>query len=364
MRIHEILTESQLAQLDEGPIGSALGAVGRGVGKAVGGVAKGVGAVAGGVRGAFTALKKGYQTGKAVVGDDPDPNAGRPGYTYTPPADQAEPAAAPAAPAPAAAAPAAPAASPAAAPSLTTPPSAAEINAQGPKGSAPAKQQTGDAGKALARTTAVVDKTQAQNQEKANQTVYAQVKANVDKLDKKGKQRILQMLQKSMSAPAPAAAPAKPGAAPAAGAGAFGQMTQQLAKGGAAQQPNTMANAPVSATNTAKPGNPNLAQPAAAEPAAAPAGQGAFANVAGQLAKPAGRPQGGGKVAGAPPSTTPGAIKKRATRAAAKQPATVTASLVHHGLSLNEVLAQRLDVHKRRMFESSLANGTTSVFVK
>ena len=172
------------------------------------------------------------------------------------------------------------------------------------------------------------------------------------------------MLQKSMSAPAPAAAPAKPGAAPAAGAGAFGQMTQQLAKGGAAQQPNTMANAPVSATNTAKPGNPNLAQPAAAEPAAAPAGQGAFANVAGQLAKPAGRPQGGGKVAGAPPSTTPGAIKKRATRAAAKQPATVTASLVHHGLSLNEVLAQRLDVHKRRMFESSLANGTTSVFVK
>ena len=360
MRIHEILTESQLAQLDEGPIGSALGAVGRGVGKAVGGVAKGVGAVAGGVRGAFTALKKGYQTGKAVVGDDPDPNAGRPGYTYTPPADQAEPAAPAAAPA---------AAAPAAAPSLTTPPSAAEINAQGPKGSAPAKQQTGDAGKALARTTAVVDKTQAQNQEKANQTVYAQVKANVDKLDKKGKQRILQMLQKSMSAPAPAAAPAKPGAAPAAGAGAFGQMAQQLAKGGAAQQPNTMANAPVSATNTAKPGNPNLAQPAAAEPAAgapaaAPAGQGAFANVAGQLAKPAGRPQGGGKVAGAPPSTTPGAIKKRATRAAAKQPAAVTASLVHHGLSLNEVLAQRLDVHKRRMFESSLANGTTSVFVK
>ena len=356
MRINEILTESQLAQLDEGP---KLDAFGRGVGKVVGGVAKGVGAVAGGVRGAFTALKKGYQTGKAVVGDDPDPNAGAPGYTapVDPAARTANTAPADGAPTQAANAPTAPA-------STTTPPSAAEINAQGPKGSAPAKQQTGDAGKALARTTAVVDKTQAQNQEKANQTVYAQVKANVDKLDKKGKQRILQMLQKSMSAPQPAAAPAKPGAAPAAGAGAFGQMAQQLAKGGAAQQPNTMANAPVSATNTAKPGNPNLAQPAAAEPAAAPAGQGAFANVAGQLAKPAGRPQGGGKVAGAPPSTTPGAIKKRATRAAAKQPAAVTASLVHHGLSLNEVLAQRLDVHKRRMFESSLANGTTSVFVK
>ena len=32
--------------------------------------------------------------------------------------------------------------------------------------------------------------------------------------------------------------------------------------------------------------------------------------------------------------------------------------------SANEVLAQRLEIHKRRMFESSLTNGTTSVFVK
>jgi len=361
MRIHEILIESQ--QLDEGP----LGAIGRGIGKVVGGVAKGVGAIAGGVVGAGTALKKGYQSGKAVVGDDPDPNAGKPGYTAPvepAPAATTEPAAVDTKAAPA---PTVNQTAPAPEPSTTTPPSAADINAQGPEGSAPAKPQTGDAGKALAKSTAVVDKQQVASQEKANQTVYAQVKANVDKLDKKGKQRILQMLQKSMSAPAPAAP--KAGAAPAAGAGAFGQMTQQLAKGGAAQQPNTMANAPVSATNTAKPGNPNLAQPAAAEPAAgapaaAPAGQGAFANVAGQLAKPAGRPQGGGKVAGAPPSTTPGAIKKRATRAAAKQPAAVTASLVHHGKSLNEVLAQRLEMHKRRMFESALSQGTASVFVK
>jgi hypothetical protein len=143
-------------------------------------------------------------------------------------------------------------------------------------------------------------------------------------------------------------------------------MAQQLAGG---KPPNTMANAPVSASNTAKPGNPNLAQPAAA-PAAdaaattpASAGQGAFANVAQQLAKPAGRAQGGGKVAGEL-SQTPGAVKKRAARAAAKQPAAVTASLVHHGKSLNEVLAQRLEIHKRRMFESSLSNGTASVFVK
>jgi hypothetical protein len=80
MRINEILTESQLQQLDEGPIGSALGAVGRGIGKVAGGLAKGVGAVAGGVVGAGRALKKGFQTGKAIVGDDPDPNKGQPGY--------------------------------------------------------------------------------------------------------------------------------------------------------------------------------------------------------------------------------------------------------------------------------------------
>ena len=91
--------------------------------------------------------------------------------------------------------------------------------------------------------------------------MYSQVKANVDKLDKKGKQRILQLLQKSLTAPE--AKPAAGGAAPTAG-GAMGQMAGQLAKGGAAQ-PNTMANAPVSKTNTAKPGNPNAAS--AAEPA-------------------------------------------------------------------------------------------------
>ena len=254
MRITEILTESQLQQLEEGP---KLDAFGRGVGKFAGGVAKGVGAVAGGVRGAFTALKKGYQTGKAVVGDDPDPNAGAPGYT-----DPVDPAARTANTTPADGATTQAANAPTAPASTTTPPSAADINEQGPEGSAPAKTQSGDAGKALAKSTAVVDKTQAQSQEKANQTVYAQVKANVDKLDKKGKQRILQLLQKSLTAPEPkaAAGAAAPAADP--GAGAMGQMANQLA----GEKPNTMANAPVSKTNVAKPGNPNAA-PAAADPA-------------------------------------------------------------------------------------------------
>jgi hypothetical protein len=373
MRINEILTESQLEQLDEGPIGSALGAVGRGVGKAVGGVAKGVGAVAGGAVGAFNALKKGFQTGKAVVGDDPDPNAGAPGYTapVEPAARTANTAAAPAA---GGAAPASgptpgsvavPGSTPAAPASSTTPPSAAEINAQGPAGTAPAKSQTGAAGQALAKSTAVVDKQQAQSQEKANQTVYAQVKANVDKLDKKGKQRILQLLQKSVAAPAPKAA--APGAAPAggaaAGAGAMGQMANQLA----GQKPNTMANAPVSATNTAKPSNPNLAQPAAdaAAPATTPAATATKAR--------------GGRVKGAEPSMTPNAIRKRASREAAAAKAKAgnaamggmanqlqqqNASKDNYGNALSEALAHRIEVHKQKMFETGLSRGLISVFRK
>lgn len=352
MRITEILTESQIAQLDEGPIGSALGAVGRGIGKVAGGVAKGVGAIAGGVVGAGTALKKGFQTGKAIVGDTPDPNAGQPGYT-APAAGGAAAGrgtaagtagAAPAVPAPVAGA-------------TTAAPTAGEINQAGPTGTAPAKAQTGQAGAALAKTDAVTDK---QTATKAGETVYAQVKANIEKLDQPGKKRILNLINKSIQQ-----SPAKPAAKPAAGGAAFGQMAQQLAGG---KPPNTMANAPVSASNTAKPGNPNAAAVAAAAeptPAAAPTvGKGAFTNVAQQLAKPAGRPQGGGKVAGAAPSQTPGAVKKRAARAAATQPAAVTASLVHHGKSLNEVLAQRLELQKRRMFETQLCQGTASVFVK
>ena len=62
------------------------------------------------------------------------------------------------------------------------------------------------------------------------------------------------------AAAAPAAEPAGANASP-----AMGQMANQLA----GEKPNTMANAPVSKTNTAKPGNPNAAAPAA-DPAAAP----------------------------------------------------------------------------------------------
>jgi hypothetical protein len=393
MRINEILTESQLQQLDEGPIGSALGAVGRGIGKVAGGVAKGIGAVAGGVVGAGRAMKKGYQSGKAFVGDDPDPNKGQPGYdgSAAAPASGGAPAAG-AAPAAggggaATAAPAsggAPAAGAAPAPAAGGgAPSAQDINAAGPKGTAPATAQTGAAGQALAKTTAAVDQ---QTTAKAGQTVYAQVKANVDKLDKKGKQRILQLLQKSMATPDPkpaagaAGAPAAPAAEPTTAAGAaapkknlgfgfntdtgepFSSAEERTAAGeagkmaakefpAAAPAPaNTMANAPVSATNTAAADNPNQPPPKKT----------------------------GGKVAGQV-SQTPGAIAKREKRQAAASAKSTgnkvfgqmantlqqqNASKNNYGNALSEALALRVEAHKQKMFETGLSQGTISVFRK
>ena len=362
MRLHEIITESQL---DEGPIG-------RGIGKLVGGAARGIGAIAGGVVGAGTALKKGYQSGKAVVGDDPDPNAGKPGYT--PPAEA--PAAAPAGGA--APAPTDPKAAPAggAAPAPTDPKAApaggaAPAPAGDPKAAAPAPAADPAADAAAADDTA-----------RAGEKIYSQVKANIDKLDNEGKTRILDLIKKSIQS-----TPAEPDASAAAG-GAAAPAGDPKAAGGAAapagdpkaaapapaadpaaaggKPPNTMANAPVSATNKADPSNPNLAagKPPAADAAAtatAPAGQGAFANVAQQLSKPAKDPavKAAADAALAKPGFQRTASDKLAIKAAAE-----TKSLVHRGKSLNEILAQKLEIHKRRMFESALAKGTASVFVK
>jgi hypothetical protein len=239
MKISEILVESK--QLDEGPL---LNKIGSAVGKGVGTVAKGIGSVAGGVVGAGKAIAKGYRAGKAAVAsagdsDDalPTPNSGDYGqlskdkgkiwnkksqawepYDQSTGATPAAGAAGAAAPAPGAAG-AAPSNAPQAAGAAPAPaagaaPTAQQINKAGPKGTAVAKAQTGKAGQALAKTGAALA---GQDQTQAGQTMYAQVKANVDKLDKKGKQRIMQLLQKSLGtlAAAPAAAPApKLGVAP------------------------------------------------------------------------------------------------------------------------------------------------------
>jgi len=309
MKITEILVESQ--QLDEGPI---LNKIGSAVGKAAGTVAKGVGAVAGGIAGVGSAIKKGWDAGKATVAgagdDETDPNA---------PAATAKPAATgktPAATAPGGGAGAQPAAT--------------DINAAGPKGTAPAQNLKGAAKVAADKTAAV---TQNQNAAQAGQTVYAQVKANIDKLDKKGKQRILQLLQKSVAAPT---APAAPAADPGAGANAFGQMAGQLSKPGTTKKspPERTPGASPAAGgtgfgydgNTGLPFNSQAERDASlakqkADKAAAtttpPAGVApeapavdTAAPAAAEPAAPAAPKRTGGKVAGQV-SQTPGAIRKR-----------------------------------------------------
>jgi len=118
-----------------------------------------------------------------------------------------------------------------------------------------------------------------------NNSVMKQVAANMQAQWEKARAQVIQ----PSTTPAPAV---NQPAQPAAGATAMGQIAGQLAKGAAAQ-PSTMANAPVSKTNTAKPvapvpagtamptkpyqvpgavTTPNPAKPAAA-PAPAPAAQ-------------------------------------------------------------------------------------------
>ena len=89
MRITEVLTESAIKELNEGPGWDAakagLKGVAKGVGQVakgaamgvpgvVGGVAKGAGAVAGGIAGMGKAAAKGYKAGQAAVAGEPTDN--------------------------------------------------------------------------------------------------------------------------------------------------------------------------------------------------------------------------------------------------------------------------------------------------
>ena len=138
-----------------------------------------------------------------------------------------------------------------------------------------------------------------------------------------------------------------------------------------------MANAPVSKTNVAKPGNPNAA-PADPATAAAPADPATAAAPAAPGAAPAAAKAKGGKVAGQV-SQTPGAVAKRGKRAAAKSASSTgnkvmgnmvntlqqqNASKINSGNPLAEALARQIEVHKQKMFETGLSRGTVSVFRK
>lgn len=236
MKITDILTESQQVELQEGPI---LNKIGSAVGKGLGSVSKGLGATAGAVVGAGKAFKRGYRVGRDTVagaGDypgEPAPAVNAPAQGAPVPSSQATSAPTANAPAskPAAAkvkaaktspATPAPVATPASAAAKPTAPKAKAAAPAAPKSKAAATPATSPAAsggkieptlgvpplpsssKKAVATTAQAMKSQSATQ--AGQTLYAQVKANIDKLDRKGKQRILKFLQQSLAAPA--AAPA------------------------------------------------------------------------------------------------------------------------------------------------------------
>lgn len=300
MRINDILIESD--QLQEGPI---LNKIGSGLGKAAGTVAKGIGAVAGGVSGAVDAAKKGFAAGKQAVAGAGD----------------------------------------------EVPTTAADINAQGPKGTAAAKTQTGAGAQAIQKTAQAAGG----NAEKAGQTLYAQVKSQVNQLDKKGKSRIMQLLQKSLQQTPAATAPA---ADPAATANT------------AAPTPGFNSTA-ADATTQAAPTDANVAAP-----------DNTMANTA--AADVPDQPQTkkrGGRVAGAEPSQTPDAIRKRNSRRDKKNAAATTggagvfnqmgqqltkqnASKDNLGNPLAEALARQIKVHKQKMYEQVSAADSFNIFRK
>ena len=194
MRINEIIVEQQL---DEGPLGSAVGAVGRGIGKVIGGVAKGVGAIAGIGAGAKRAFQKGKQASTDVIGGT--------GQGADAPVQKAAPAAAPPGGGTSAAQPAASGAAQGGAPAAASAQPAAQPAAQG---GAPAAQPAAKPVAGGGDVDAIIQQ--------------------VDQLQPPEKKEVLAALQKP-------AAPAKeePAAQPAANAAA-----QPAAQSGAEQQPD------------------------------------------------------------------------------------------------------------------------------
>jgi hypothetical protein len=295
MKINEILIESQL---QEGPM---LDKFGKAVGGVASGVAKGVGAVAGGIAGMGSAFKKGFSAGKTTVaGDDEAPKKpsmigdlakglgkdaykGATGYDL-PGQDKAS--LKKKAAAPAASGTAAPAQQPAAAPGTAAPAAKAAPTAKPAAGATPAAAPTAKAGAAAPA---------AAPNPKAD-TAYAQAQKAVASLAPKEKSQLIKMLQSDPKVAAAAKAPAK---APA----------------------GKMANAPVSKTNTAKPGNPNAAAapeaPAAADPQA---GANAFGQMANTLSKSGEKPAAPATTTSGKPLRTPMALQKPAAEPAADEP--------------------------------------------
>jgi hypothetical protein len=167
------------------------------------------------------------------------------------------------------------------------------------------------------------------------------------------------MLQKEVSKKPPAAPKTK--ADP--GAGAMGNMAGQLAKGGAAE-PNTMANAPVSKTNTAKPGNPNAA-PAAPEPTAAPAVEPTAAPTKPKRASRAKAPAAAPvdpTAAPAAPAAEPTAPKKKGGRKKPAAPSQAEIDADRDRIMGN--FTDSVNRYKKIIAENAIRSGEISIFRK
>jgi hypothetical protein len=159
---------------------------------------------------------------------------------------------------------------------------------------------------------------------------------------------------KPNAAPAPGKtdpAAAEPTADP--GAGAMGAMAGQLAKGGTAE-PNTMANAPVSKTNTAKPGNPNATS---AEPTTPPPTDGKLTaqQQAAKKAELLGK-RAAGQTAGTTGSGFGNYVKKAsgerivgANKDGSVKTVNIKASKINTGNNLSESLANKIEAERKRI---------------
>jgi hypothetical protein len=159
------------------------------------------------------------------------------------------------------------------------------------------------------------------------------------------------LLNKSVGAPDPK---------PAAGAGAMGNMAASL---GAPSTANTMANAPVSKTNTAKPGNPNAApaadatQAAPSQTAPAQTAPAADATTTAPGQEPAAKPKRTrNKKTAAAPAAQPTQAQLDADREAAMGP--TSDSIIRTGNNLAETLLKAIAAEKSRM----VAEGKISIF--
>ena len=353
MRINDILLESEIQDLEEGPKWDAIKKAGTAVGRAAGGAVQAVGAIPGAIAGAGNAFMKGYRGARDTVAGGPD--------------------AAPAATT--AAAPAANTTAPAnttAAPADTTaaPTSAKDINAAGPTGTAAAKTQTGAAAQALNKTAQA---TKGATADKIGQTLYAQIKSQVNQLDKKGKQRILQLLQKSLQQSAPA------------------KQSKPDVAGGMSRAANTTATTPTK-TAAAKPdvaGGMSRAANAPADTTAAPTAPAdttaAPADTTAAPTAPAEKPKGrrGSRTANttaAPAEKPKGRRGRNNNRTAETPPATAsqaeidadrdrllpnfTDSVIITGNNLSEMFNTRVNLYKKKYFAEGIANGSSSIYRK